>query len=201
MTTLTLWDDVNANLIPSDAEYVGFYVDGTYANEKAIAAHCPKAKLVSIAVREADNADVLDVETGDAQIADIYYWLHRGQMPKTARLPVIYTSVGNVDRMMLTMHANNFVHGKDFLIWSAHYTGTPHICGPTTCAGTRTTCDATQWTNHAMGQSLDESECMVDFFKAAPVVVPPAPKNITLTIGGSHIELTPGRAYTLTVEA
>lgn len=205
MTTLVMWDDVTASLIPADAEYVGYYVDGRYANEAAIKARCPKAKLVGIAVTEADNADVLDVETGDAQIADIYYWLHRGQKPVTTRLPTIYTSVDNVDRMMLTMAANRFVHGRDFLIWSAHYTDSAHICGPTTCALTHTACDATQWTSHANSQSLDESECLPEFFKAAPVpppvvIPPPAPKPVTLTIAGVKIELEPGKAYALTVQ-
>lgn len=216
MTNLYMFDDVTASLIPADAEYVGYYVDGNYKNLAGVEKQCPKARLVPIAVTSKDKADVLDVETGDAQIADIYYWLHAGQKPKTTRLPVIYTSVSNVNRMMLTMNANNFVHGKDYLIWSAHYTGTAHICGPATCNATKTACDMTQFTNHAMGHSLDESVCLPEAFKALPtptpvpvpvkppVPVPAPPKpapSVTLNIDGTKVVLEAGKSYTLTVSA
>jgi hypothetical protein len=209
--TLIMFDDVTPSLIPSTAEAVGYYVDGRYKDGTDIAKLFPKAKLVGIAVTSTDDADVLDVETGNATIADIFPWLTR-QRSKTwtgsTSKPVIYTSVSNVDSMMLTMDANKFAR-SDYLIWSAHYTGSAHVCGPDTCKATSTACDATQYTDSALGKSLDESECSAAFFRTDPAPDPaPAPKpspapakpaTVTLTINGTKLLLDAGKDYTLSV--
>jgi hypothetical protein len=49
-------------------------------------------------------------------------------------------------------------------LWSAHYGQGKHICGPGTCGLTRHACDGTQWTDAALGRSLDESILLSDFF-------------------------------------
>ena len=59
-------------------------------------------------------------------------------------------------------------------LWSAHYTGSPHICGPRSCRATSIDMDGTQWTNAALGRNLDESLLAADFF-AAPAPPKPAP--------------------------
>lgn len=210
--TVTAYDDVTVDLIPADAQYVFYYVDGTYANGTAMKARFPDAVLAGIAVNPADDADVLDVETGDATIADIYAWLKRqlaNRKYRATSVPVIYTSVSNVDQMMLTMDANGFKHGSEYKIWSAHYTGTAHICSPTTCKATSYICDATQWTDTADGKSLDQSLVNTGFFAGKPVTPKPAPapapapkpavSTVTLTINGTKIVLDAGKSYTLEV--
>lgn len=173
MATLYLWDDVNAALIPSGAEYVAYYVDGEFKNYNAVKARFPHATLVSIAVFPKDDADALDVEQGDATIADIYGWLKR-QLARGVVRPAIYISGGRIDTMMLTMNANGF-HRSQYRIWSAHYTGVPHFCAANTCGVTRTAvADWTQYTSRALGRSLDES-----LLSDVPLFVnqvPPAPK-------------------------
>jgi hypothetical protein len=82
MTTAYGYDDVNLSLIPSDAEYVFYYVDGDYKETSTVSAKFPKARLIGIAVDSADAADVLDVETGDASIADVFYWLKCKNSPE-----------------------------------------------------------------------------------------------------------------------
>lgn len=155
MTNLYMFDDVNVGLIPWDAKIIAYYADGTYANGNAIRARFPHATLVSIAVRASDDAEALDVEPYDATIADVYNWLKR-QLARGVWRPVLYISGGRVDQMMLTMNANGFKR-SEYRIWSAHYTGTPHVCGPHSCGVTREQCDWTQYTNTADSSSLDES--------------------------------------------
>jgi hypothetical protein len=202
MTTAYMWDDVVPSLIPADAQIIAYYKDGRYANFAAIAKLFPHAILVGIAVREADDADVLDVEPGDASIADIFYWLKRQLAiagPRPVSAPVIYISASDVDSMMVHMDANGFVHGKDYLIWSAHWTGSPHVCGPATCKATSTACDATQYTNHADGKNLDESLLTAQFLHAAAGPKPVPTPTVTLDINGTHIVLETGKSYTLSV--
>lgn len=181
-----MWDDVNAALIPSGAGYVAYYVDGIYANLNAVKARFPHAALVSIAVRSADDADALDVENGDATIADIYGWLKR-QLARGVERPVIYISAGQVDLMMQTMNANGFQR-SEYRIWSAHYTGSPHICGPSTCGEIKTTvADWTQYTDRADNSSLDESllsdEPVFTAAKPAPAPVPAPASEPVLQMG------------------
>ena len=56
-------------------------------------------------------------------------------------------------------------------LWSAHYTGLPHICGPSSCGQMSIEADGCQWSNRAFGRDLDESLLLADFFGT-----PPAPK-------------------------
>jgi hypothetical protein len=174
MATLYMYDDVTVSLIPLDAKIIACYNDGRYKNVDAVRARFPHAVIVTIAVRASDDAEVLDDEPGDATDAEVYAWLKR-QHARGVYCPVIYKSAGGVDRLMLTMTANGFVHGKDFLIWSAHYGNGPHICGPDTCKLTKIECDWTQSTDKALGRSLDESMLAAEPSFTAPVTVQPAP--------------------------
>lgn len=182
-----MYDDVTVALIPADAQYIAVYVDGEYKNVSEVKSKFPRATIITIAVNPADDAEVLDVEAGDATIADVYAWLLR-QLARGVWRPVIYTSAGNVDRLMLTMVANKFTRSQ-YRLWSAHYGDGPHICGPATCKLTQTACDWTQYTNRADNSSLDESLLSDSPVFTAPVPVPapapaPAPKPVTGVQGG-----------------
>lgn len=172
-TGYTAYDDVNVALIPAGAGIVFYYVDGKFKNGAAAAAKFPHAQLVGIAVNSADDADVLDVETGDATIADVYGWLTR-QIARKVYRPVIYTSVSNVDALMLTMNFNKFARGS-YRLWSAHYGAGQHICGPDSCKLTKTEVDWTQWTDSYNGASLDASLLSDDPFGPAPATAAPKP--------------------------
>ena len=167
---LTMYDDTAVDLLPA-ADYFAGYVDGRFANIAAIKAKFPHATILSIAVFPADDADCLDVEPGDATRADIFGWFKRQQARGVAR-PCIYSSVSSIDGIVATMTANGF-HRDAYRLWSAHYTGSPHVCSPSTCKLTSAQCDATQYTDHAMSRSLDESVLLPGFFGGAPK---PAPK-------------------------
>lgn len=174
MSTLVMYDDVNVSLIPASATIIGYYTDGRFKNGAAAAARFPHAQLVGIAVSPADDADVLDVENGDAKIADVYGWLTR-QIARKVYRPVIYTSVSNVDLLMETMTANKF-NRSAYRLWSAHYGAGQHICGPASCKLTKTECDWTQWSSTYNGVSLDVSLLSDEPFGPTPV---PPPKPAT----------------------
>jgi Putative peptidoglycan binding domain len=178
MTTLiTMFDDVNVSLLPASATAVAGYVDGRFANIGQIRAKFPHAEILDIAVFASDDATCLDVEPTDATIAQIFGWFKRQQARKVWR-PVIYSSVSNINSIVPTMTANGFARTV-YRLWSAHYTFQPHICGPNTCNLTRWPCDATQWTNRALGRSLDQSQCVSSFFGTTPPPPPPPPSDWT----------------------
>lgn len=191
MTSVYMYDDVTAALIPADAEYVAYYTDGRYANLAACKARCTKAKFVGIAVKSSDPAEALDVEPGDATIADVFYWL-KGKAKKDGPFiaPMIYIQASDADELMMHMDANHFVQKRDFLLWTAHYTGKAHLCGPSTCKECHAEADATQFTNRANGKSLDESvvaSWALRSSSAAPASVPDSdwPANLTLKRGST----------------
>lgn len=198
-TFITMFDNINIAADPPGAAAYAGYVDGRFANFQALKARFPHARLLSIAVFSADDAECLDVEPGDATSAQIFAWFKRQEKRGVWR-PCIYSSVSNWDSIFATMAANGFARAS-FRAWSAHYTLTPHICGPASCGLVRTPVDATQYTDRALGRSLDESECLDDFFGATPPPPPPPPNNWTAKViqnlptlqNGSHDTVGSGR--------
>jgi len=166
MTTLYLWDDTNVSLIPSNAAAVAGYANGIYQTLPALRAAFPKAHILDIAVTASVNATCLDVETGDATNAQAAGWV-KAQKARGLAKPIVYTSAGNVSALLKTLAADG-VNRSDVLIWSAHYTGSAHICG--SCGYPQA--DGTQYTNRALGRSLDESLINADFFGSN---IPPKP--------------------------
>lgn len=156
--TVVMFDDVTVSLIPADAEAVAGYVNGLYHTWPEIQAQFPKAKKVSIAVTAAADADVLDVEVGDATPDQAPAWV-RGQNGK----PGIYCSVSQAATVLAALERAG-IQRSDIHLWTAHYDGHEHICSPACGFGMPTTADATQWTDHALGRSLDQSLCSAGFF-------------------------------------
>jgi hypothetical protein len=96
------------------------------------------------------------VEAGDATNAVVEGWLRR-QHARGLKRPVIYTSVSNVRALSQMLAAAGFQHGREYKLWSAHFTFKPHLCSPACGFGMPFTADATQWTDKALGRSLDQS--------------------------------------------
>jgi hypothetical protein len=164
---ITMYDDTNVSVEPSGAPAYAGYCDGRFANLTQLRARFPHARILDIAVFPTDDATCLDVEAGDATIADIFGWFKRQQARKVWR-PVVYSSVVNMDHIVATMTANGFPRSS-YRLWAAHYQAGQHICGPSTCKLTNAQCDGTQFTNTALSRSLDESILLPGFFD------PPAP--------------------------
>ena len=170
--TVFMYDDVNVNLIPRNAKAAAGYIDGHWQTYLKLKLRCPLAKLVSIAVFPSDNADVLDVEPGDATNAQAPAWVKRqnwrrknGHKYGTA-LPVLYTSASNGPHLIAVCTKAGLRYGIDYLWWSAHYDPKwgVHFCHPGCYPGVDHVAHATQYTDHANNEKLDESVCSPEFF-------------------------------------
>jgi len=160
-----MFDAVNTGAIPSDAPAVAGYVNGRFVTWLRIQKQFPKAKHLPISVFASGDAECLDVETGDASPAEVPAWVKRQQargIPK----PVIYCSLSLV-RAVLAELATAGIPRTSIRLWTAHYTHVPHRCSPKCGLGMSTTADATQFTDRALGRSLDESLLADNFFDAA----------------------------------
>lgn len=148
----------------TDADVLFGYVDGmwaTWAELRALAEGLP-VHLVSIAVFADHDADILDIEPGNATNSDAPKWVRR-QIARGAWRPGLYTSVSNVDALVYTLAGAGLNRG-DYRLWTAHYGQGEHVCGPVTCHQTQITADGTQWTDRAHGRSLDQSHLTASFF-------------------------------------
>jgi hypothetical protein len=168
VVTLTMYDSTNVGTLPHGAGAYAGYVQGAFPTFAALQRlfSASGAHLLSIAVFASGDADCLDIEPGDATIAQAPGWVKR-QLARGAHRPCLYTSVSNMDALVTTLGGAGISHAE-VRLWSAHYGQGKHICGPATCGLTRHACDGTQWTDAALGRSLDESILLSDFFSAPP---------------------------------
>jgi hypothetical protein len=173
--SLIMYDAIAVGNIPQNATAAAGYVDGMWPTLLELKARLPHAHVLSIAVFAADDADCLDVEQGDATPAEAPGWVLR-QQDRGAYRPAVYTSVSNVPAVLSALGAAG-IPRSGVRIWSAHYTGITHICGPSTCAypGLTINCDATQFTDVSHGLPLDASLVSGTFFDGPPK--PPAPQT------------------------
>jgi hypothetical protein len=183
-----MYDDITAGLIPGNAQAVAGYVDGSFANVSAMQHLFPKARLLTIAVFPQDDAEALDVETGDATNAQVYGWFLR-QRARGVYRPAVYTEASNAAALQATMAANGFARSS-YRMWTAHYTGTPHFCSPSTCGFGRDQADATQFTSTALGRSLDESLIAADFFTLPPRYAANPVANLTLDVRYTQVDVS-----------
>lgn len=160
--TRVMFDDTDVSLIPSDAEAVGAYVNGNYMTIGEVLQRFPHAKVLRIDVNGEGKGRCLDIEPGDATNATAPGWVH-GRQEHGVHLPVLYTSVSNVDALVAVMSGAGFRLGIDYLIWAAHYGFGKHICGPHSCGLTQHECHACQWTDRSHNVSLDESFLLAGF--------------------------------------
>jgi len=160
-----MYDDVNLALIPKDAQAVAGYVGGHWPTFSRLRAMFPGArKRVSIAVSASEDADILDVESGDATNDQAAAWFKRQHIQRTpASHPGFYTSVSNVAALTDTLSQAG-IPRSSYKLWTAHYTDVAHLCSSKCYRGMPTTADATQYTDHALGRSLDASVVTPAFF-------------------------------------
>ena len=169
MTSITMFDSTELSRIPTDAQAVAGYVGGSWATYPKLATLFPKAKRVSIAVNSSEDADVLDIETGDATPEDAPAWIKRQEKLGKYR-PCLYIERSNATHLLLVLSIAK-ISREQIRLWVADWTGVPHICGPS--EGLATTSDATQYTDKALGRNLDVSLCAESFFAVKPAPKPP----------------------------
>lgn len=119
--TRTMYDSIDASMIPPEAEIVAGYVDGHYAWADADWARFPNAVKVPIAVFASTNAgDVLDCEQYDATPEDCPGWIKMRQAAGLA-VPTIYC--GRAAMAAVQQHCA----GLTYDLWVADWTGVPHL--------------------------------------------------------------------------
>lgn len=156
-----MFDSVVVTALPRDAAAVAGYVNGYYRTWPDVKRLFPNAKKLSIAVTSLANADCLDVEPGNASPADAPGWVKR-QQKRGVKRPAVYCAL-SAAREVLAEIQKAGIKREEVRLWTAHYTHTAHLCGPSCGFGLNTTADATQFTDHSGGRTLDESLCRHDF--------------------------------------
>lgn len=158
------YDSVSVQNIPRTARAAAYYVDGKYANEREVKAQAPLARYTSIAVFAHNNADCLDIEPGNATVADAPGWYRRQRHLKPHRKPIFYIGAATADELVRTLAASN-IWRNDYILWTAHYGAGKHFCGEGSCpyAHAAGHVDATQFTTN--NETLDESVCHPSFWE------------------------------------
>lgn len=161
-----MYDSTELDQIPQHASAVAGYTSGRWPTYNALIRRWPHAQHLSIAVDAAHDAECLDIENGDATPADAPSWFKR-QRARGESKPKLYGSLSAIPEIESEMERTG-IHRGEYAVWSAHYTGVPHICGPS--EGLSSPADATQWIDKALGRNLDESLCNDTFFAPKPYV-------------------------------
>ncbi len=156
-----MWDttDIPPVGVPHNAQIVAGYINGKYQSYQPLVAWCPGAQHVSIAVTARADADVLDIENGDATPADAPGWVDR-QHARGLWQPTLYCEKSAWDAV------KQAVGGRNVAYWVADYlnSGAPH-----TLPGA----SAVQYVNHGPhNENVDLSLVSDDLW---PQRVPPGP--------------------------
>lgn len=114
-----MFDSVNAQQIPLDAEVVAGYIDGRYAWGSTDWDRFPNAEKVTITVLGDISANVADVETGDLTPADGRKFI----IDKQAAGYHGATIYCNRDSLSAVRTA---CQGLAYYIWVADWTNAPH---------------------------------------------------------------------------
>jgi hypothetical protein len=200
---ITMYDDIYLSSLPSGGSAYAGYVSGRWPTwNSLVAAKASSAYLLSIDPFATNQlCHCLDVESGDATNADILPWF-REMLKQGIKVPVIYTSAGNVAAVIALMEGAGYTRTQ-FLVWAAHYTYSAHICSPSVCG--YPAADATQWSDEGPG-GCDVSAVSSYFFPwtlgtvstptptttpaPTPVTVPTTP--VTVQDEEDEVKLLPG---------
>jgi collagen triple helix repeat protein len=157
---LRMGDAVTPANLPVGLDAYAGYMDGRYDDFSAIAAAEPHAWLLDLSVFLANAAEGLDVEAGDATVAEAPVFV-KERIAAGVWRPVVYMSLDVMPAVIAACAAEGLPRSS-YRLWSAHYTSRAHVCPGA---------DGTQWVDHG---GWDESLLNSDFFApAVPVVVPP----------------------------
>lgn len=120
---LVMFDGVNAADCPGGGDVYAGYVNGSWPSYNDMVARFPAALHVSIAVNSSADAQVLDVENGDATPADVPGWVNRQRALGQVR-PTIYCSKEGPWQDCINTCAAAGIAQPDY--WIADWTNAPH---------------------------------------------------------------------------
>ena len=176
---ITMYDSIYVANLPAGAEAYAGYVGGFWPTFSSLP---PAEYKLSIAINAREDAMCLDVESGDAVAAQAPGWWRAAQQNH-----YLYTSASNAQLLINTM-ADAGIARSQYKLWTAHYTGTPHVCAPDVCG--YPVADGTQWTD-AGPNNCDVSLLNADFFATSP---PPAPPKPTVPPMEDDVQIPPQAA-------
>jgi len=176
MTSLIMYDSVTPSQLPPGGYAYAGYIDGSYNDFDEIAHMYPHAQLLSITTsgNPAAHGVAVDDENGDANNPQAVTFV-KDKLEQKINRPVAYTQASN----LLTLEDElSGIPRTSYRLWSAHYTGTPHLCSRMVCGyGSDTPADATQYAadpyNYTLGRNIDITLLSRNFFVPAATPVPP----------------------------
>jgi hypothetical protein len=135
-------------------------------------------RIISIAPQPFLPGRCLDMEPQDAIVQQFPGW-HATHFVGGGFKAVAYTMASMMQGLINVLSQAGL--SNDVWLWSAHYTHTPHVCGPGTCGFPQA--HMTQWTDRFDGRNLDASE------------VPPEVFELDVTESDFHYERYPNQVF------
>jgi hypothetical protein len=146
-TRLHMFDDTQVGLIPPNPEAVAGYVDGQYANYGRMLAAFPHARHLGITISALGiQGRIIDCEQGDAAPDQVAAGIKR-RLDAGVWRPGCYAGAGNwtiIRPQIITLG----IPRSAYVEWLADWAYFPELLGGY---------DIQQYTNRALGRSLDES--------------------------------------------
>ena len=143
----TMFDTTDAHprdtLAGLQVDAVAAYGNGRFSNFVAAKQEFPTAHVLEIDVSGQGIGNAGDFEAGDMAYAHAGPWA-KGRIEAGVSRPVIYFQVSSWQPVMESLEAAG-VHRDHVRLWTAHYSGHPHLCSPACGFGVTGTADATQW--------------------------------------------------------
>lgn len=133
--TRTMGDSTDLAAIPLTVQVAAAYYNGHIGvvTPAQLEARFPHARYghawIDVTGANADKADVLDVERGDATPATANLWVQSYHVLKRPGLPVLYVNRANKDATVSACASGGSVLGRDYGLWIATLDGT-RITGP-----------------------------------------------------------------------
>ena len=151
------YDSIEVDTIPADAVAVAGYVGGSWPDFSQLVARFPNARHKSITPTAAEDADILDIESGDAIPSQYPDW-HRRQKARGLALPGPYADASTMPAVQAACEAAGIDFATECAVWGA-WLGSTELPG---------LWRARQYTFTALGRNLDASVCLPDFWGDAP---------------------------------
>jgi hypothetical protein len=169
IVTFSMYDDITLSLIPRDAiATAGYNPPSSWPTYSRLHAAFPAAHNVSIAISSDSRGECGDFEPGDMTPSEVGRWVRFDQAGGYEK-PCVYSSYYEYVHEIRPALTADGIKRSTIFEWDADYTYQPHLDPGF---------DATQFTDRALGRSLDESLVSRDFLEkaAVPAYVQPKPK-------------------------
>jgi hypothetical protein len=145
-----IYDSVTPSAIPVSSQAIALYADGNYAASPSQAGH--RGLVLWIDTSGSDpNADVLDVEPGDATPTQAATWVAQKLDASPNSVAIVYTMESEWPAVQAAINALPWWMPSHTRYWIADPTGVPHVVPGS---------QATQW---YWGQNYDISTALPNF--------------------------------------